>query len=128
MELIRVGEEMIDVELVCDRDEKDDCKGGTPVVWYGKGDVQKYPARLWHKLEKNTDVWKLAEAKPAAPDAPPEDPQPVNFPRGPVTTEMLAGLPDDTIRTEAAARGYKLHPRLTPDNLRLQFLESSQAA
>lgn len=49
------------VELVCDRDFKDDCRANTGIIWRGKGDIQPFPAALWPKLAVHPDVWKLAE-------------------------------------------------------------------
>lgn len=66
MEPIRVGEKMVMVELMCDRPFKDDCRGLTPVMWHGKGDVQPYPARLWPKLAEHPDVWSLHVQKTQA--------------------------------------------------------------
>ncbi len=70
------------VELVwpASRGEKTDCKNYTGVVWSGRGDVQNYPANLWHRLREHPDVWRLyvppAEPAPAqtaaAPAAEPE--------------------------------------------------------
>lgn len=53
----------VKVELVwpAERGAKSDCRGGTKVVWSGKGDVQDYPAELWHKLEPHPDVWRLVD-------------------------------------------------------------------
>lgn len=53
-----------------ERGEKNDCRGGTNVVWSGHGDVQDYPAHLWPRLAAHPDVWKLydpeADARIAA--------------------------------------------------------------
>lgn len=55
---------VVNVELVCDREFKDDCRCNTGIVWNGKGDVQPYPANLWPKLAVHPDVWRLAEVQP----------------------------------------------------------------
>lgn len=39
-----------------------------------------------------------------------------------VTAEQLEPLPDDKIREEGEKRGYRLHPQLSPANLRIRFL------
>lgn len=45
-----------------------------------------------------------------------------------LTAEQLAEMPDDEIRALSVERGYELHPRLTPANLRTRFLEAQAAA
>lgn len=53
-----------------ERGAKNDCRGGTNVVWAGHGDVQDYPAHLWPRLAAHPDVWRLydpeADARVAA--------------------------------------------------------------
>ncbi|MFG5409939.1 hypothetical protein ABXN37_19890 [Piscinibacter sakaiensis] len=44
------------------------------------------------------------------------------------TAEMLDAMPDQEIRDLAEQRGYGLHPRLGPVNLRARFLEAQDAA
>ena len=56
---------VVNVELVCDREFKDDCRCNTGIVWNGKGDIQPYPANLWPKLAAHPDVWRLADVQPA---------------------------------------------------------------
>lgn len=41
-----------------------------------------------------------------------------------LTAEQLAAMPDDDVRALAETRGYALHPRLSPTNLRLRFEEA----
>lgn len=55
---------VVNVELVCDREFKDDCRCNTGIVWRGKGDTQLYPANLWPKLAAHPDVWRLADEQP----------------------------------------------------------------
>lgn len=50
------------VELVCDRNPKDDCRANTGTIWAGKGDVQPFPRALWPKLAPHPDVWRLYTA------------------------------------------------------------------
>jgi hypothetical protein len=52
---------VVRVELVCDREFKDDCRANTGIVWRGQGDIQPYPASLWPKLAAHPDVWRLAD-------------------------------------------------------------------
>lgn len=56
------------VELLADRNYKDDCQASTGIVWRGKGDVQPYPAALWPKLAVHPTVWGLV---PEAGTTPP---------------------------------------------------------
>lgn len=60
LEQARAGA-VVRVELVCDREFKDDCRNNTGIVWHGKGDIQPYPANLWPRLAVHPDVWKLAD-------------------------------------------------------------------
>lgn len=45
------------------------------------------------------------------------------LPNKSLTADELAALPDADIQAEGARRGYTLHPRLNPVNLRARFLE-----
>lgn len=47
------------------RGEKNDCRGGTGIVWSGRGDVKEYPAALWPKLQPFPDVWRLYDPETA---------------------------------------------------------------
>lgn len=63
----------VQVELLADREYKDDCQGNTGIVWRGKGDVQRYPASLWPKLAAHPTVWGLVgEDAEDAPSLSPE--------------------------------------------------------
>lgn len=42
-----------------ERGPKNDCRGGSGVIWSGRGDVKEYPAGLWPKLQPHPDVWRL---------------------------------------------------------------------
>lgn len=53
------GTPMVLVELVIDRENKDDCRAHTSTVWARKGDRQPYPEHLWPKLAEHPDVWRL---------------------------------------------------------------------
>jgi hypothetical protein len=134
-------EPMVDVELVCDRATKDDCRAGTATVWHGQGDVQPYPKRLWAKLAPHPDVWKLKDPSQISRQAPPtvmdvvemnkrkEEAAGTNtdmvFVEGVnVTAEMLDMMSDADVRAEGAKRGYDLHPRLNSANLRQRFLDA----
>ena len=44
-----------------------------------------------------------------------------------LTAERLAEMSDEDIRAVGTERGYELHPRLTPANLRARFLEAQTA-
>jgi hypothetical protein len=55
------------VELLADRDYKDDCQAHTGIAWHGKGDRQRYPAQLWHKLAAHPTVWALVPEDDEAP-------------------------------------------------------------
>lgn len=61
------------VELVADREFKDDCRANTGIVWRGKGDKQPFPAHLWHKLAAHPDVWKLADSADGNDYRPPSE-------------------------------------------------------
>lgn len=157
------------VELVWpeSRGEKNDCKAGTPVLWRGKGDVQRYPALLWPKLAPHPDVWRLYDpvtsmrelhdaqqaqredqteavrlkaeeavrlkaeeaarrtAKAKAEAAGTNTDLVVVTPLDhPYTAEDLAAMSDEDVKAEAEKRGYGLHPRLNPANLRSRFIEA----
>lgn len=45
------------------RGPKIDCRAGTKIIWAGHGDVQDYPAALWHKLAPHPDVWQLVNKR-----------------------------------------------------------------
>lgn len=143
-EAIRFDDVMVMVELVLDRPEKDDCRGHTPVMWHGLGDIQPYPKRLWPKLEPHTDVWRLIEDvtnRPSAADRALQEAkrlkadaqQAAGENRDVIVTlptqldeEALAAMSDDDVRAEAIKRNYGLHPRLNPVNLRVRFLEAQE--
>lgn len=179
------------VELVCDRSPKDDCRGGTGIIWSGKGDVQPYPRALWTKLAVHPDVWKLhdadadrrareeqsaairiaqdsAEADRLAAEQQSEadrttsanelmgqntdsevvivdptaladgDGQPTHDGLddatetqpgsvAAITKEELDKWTDEEVRRAANRLNFGLHPRLKPENLRVQFLEAAAA-
>lgn len=132
-------EPMVDVELVCDRAEKNDCRGGTATIWNGQGDVQPYPKRLWPKLALHPDVWKLkdpsqvgrlpvvtdvVEMKRRKDDAAGTNTDLVFVDGVNVSAEMLDLMSDQDIRAEGAKRGYDLHPRLNSMNLRQRFIDA----
>lgn len=142
---------MIDVELVADRVNHKDLMYGTEVVWLHKGDIRKVPAALWPRFATHADVYKLAHPVTAAENdrqaalkvaavasdnldqalkaqkplpivaAPQEGHKPTY-----VTAAQLEPLPDDKIREEGEARGYRLHPQLSPANLRTRFLAAQE--
>lgn len=137
-ESVRPNEAMVNVRLVADRDEKDDCQHYTPTVWRGQGDVQPYPLRLWPKLAEHPDVWELTDA------APPSEADMARAQKDEAagsntdlviasanwveqTPEMLEAMPDIDIHALATRRGYALHPRLNPVNLRKNFLAAQEA-
>lgn len=64
----RPGFVLVECVWPLDRGEKNDCRGGTGVVWAGQGDVKEYPAALWPKLQPHPDVWRLYDPERAARD------------------------------------------------------------
>lgn len=141
------AKETIDVELVIDRVNHKDLLYGTDVVWLHKGDIRKVPAGLWPKFAMHADVYRLAHPvvaaeidrqaalkvaaeatdkldqtlkaqKPLPVNAAPQEGHKPTY----VTAAQLDPLPDDKIREEGEARGYRLHPQLSPANLRTRFL------
>lgn len=146
MEALRFDDKMIMVQLVADRAEKDDCRAHTSVVWHGKGDIQAYPERLWHKLAPHPDVWRIVDegqSIPSAADRAVADARRIKADAeraagtntdvvvtlgGPqqLTAEQLETMPDEDIRAEAVKREYALHPRLNSLNLRIRFLEAQE--
>jgi hypothetical protein len=129
-------EPMVDVELVCDRASKDDCRAGTATVWNGKGDVQPYPKRLWPKLAPHPDVWRLVNNDQPRIDLPELDAREIAagtntdlviIDRVNTTAEVLEQMTDEDVRAEGDRRGYVLNPRLNSTNLRLRFLDAQDA-
>jgi len=143
-----MSEQTVRVELVWpeERGAKDDCRAGTGVVWSGKGDIQDYPAALWPRLALHPDVWRLVDAPKEPPSADEEariDAErarsagaeigadtvlvglagPGSTPHRMLGVDELADMSDEAVYSEGALRGYRLHPRLNPVNLRAKFLE-----
>jgi len=120
------------VELVLDIDRHADLIYGTGVVWSGKGDLKRVPAPIAVLMHRNhPDVYIVhgATARPGAEvvkeaeqAAAGLDVVKLTVNRQALTVEELAAMPDDDVRAEAQARGYKLHPRLNPENMRAAFL------
>jgi len=131
------------------RGAKNDCRAGTAVVWSHHGDVQDYPAALWPRLAAHPDVWQLvpSDTQAAPPPTPlrPLDPIVVKAAKeharglntdlvvavvdtAPLDEEQLAAMADADIHELAKRRGYVLHPRLNPINLRARFLEAQAGA
>jgi len=120
------------VELVLDVDRHADLIYATGVVWSGKGDLKRVPAAIAVLMHRNhpdvylvhgaterpgAEVVKEAESAAAGLDV-----VKLSVNSQDLTAEDLAGMPDEDVRAEAQARGYKLHPRLNPENMRAAFL------
>jgi len=84
------------VELLADRNYKDDCQANTGIVWRGKGDIQPYPAALWPKLAVHPTVWGLV---PEAGTTPPSSLSPQELAK----TENVAEAERVRALSEAAA-------------------------
>jgi hypothetical protein len=130
-------EKMTTVELALDIDRHADLIYGTNAVWSGKGDTQAIPAVIAVLMHRNhPDVYIVhgATARPGAEIIKEAEDAAAGLEvvrlsvNGQVfTTEELAAMPDDDVRAEAQARGYKLHPRLNPENMRAAFLAAQNA-
>lgn len=137
------NEPMVLVELVRDIDYKDDCRNYTDIGWFGKGDVQPYPKRLWPKLAEHHDTWRLVEAKLSEEELERQALERIRLKREraagagtdlmtvtvtqELTMEDLAAMSDDEVRAEAAKRKYGLHARLSPEKIRPAYLEIQAA-
>lgn len=131
--------QMVDVQLVADRQNHKDTMYGTDVVWLHQGDVRKIPAAAWPKMAAHPDVYCLAPpvtaaeadrqaAMKLASDATERLDEAIAEKKAVfATAAVLENMPDDIIRAEAAKRGYALHPKLGPANLRTKFLEAQDA-
>lgn len=147
----------IAVELVADQTNFQDRLYGTDIVWLHKGDVKHVPEALWPKFAKHPDVYTLAHPVTAAEadrqealktaakatetldavvaEHAAEQKEAIEQKQAAVgdvkplfvTAEQLEPLPDDAIRKEGAARGYKLHPNLSAANLRARFIDQQAA-
>lgn len=114
MEAIRFDDEMVRVQLVCDRAEKDDCRAGTPIKWHGQGDIKLYPKRLWPKLEPHPDVWRLL---PSA-----EDEAAAARKRIADAAEIMAKAKADLEKAEEAANAEKARRAELEANLEAERL------
>lgn len=81
-----------------------------------EAEQQQAQAAKEQAAQTNTD--KVVLKVPVAPTVPTAGAKPKTL-----TADDLAAMPDDDIQTEGARRGYALHPRLNPVNLRARFLE-----
>jgi len=138
------NEPMVLVELVRDIEYKDDCRNYTDIGWFGQGDVQPYPKRLWPKLAEHRDTWRLVtetaptveelavleaentklRAQIAAGDG--KDLITVDIITE-LTADDLAAMSDEDVRAEGAKRKFGLHHRLVSEKLRPAFLETQAA-
>jgi len=120
------------VELVLDTERHADLIYGTGLVWSGKGDVKQVPAAIAVLLHRNhPDVYLvhgatdrpgaevIVEAERAAAGLDHVEVT-VNIPA--LSVEELAAMSDDEVRAAGKDRGYSLHPRLNPENLRAAFM------
>lgn len=147
----------VKVRLVwpAERGAKDDCRGGTRVVWSEYGDVQDYPAEKFRFLEPHPDVWELvnpddaelartaenrsistqklvekmnADAAEARDKGRETNTDVVTALPAQLTAEQLFEMTDEEVHAEASRRGFRLHKRYTSEKLRERFLEAQSKA
>jgi hypothetical protein len=118
----------VSVALVADRKNFQDAIYGTGIVWLHKGDVKQVPEDLWPRFAVHADVYALASSDKGQPDEPAGPAQfQADAKRAIVTPEQLEPMPDDAVRKEGLARGYKLHANLSAANLRARFIEQQES-
>jgi hypothetical protein len=133
-----MSENTTPVELVLDIDLHADRIYNTGLVWAGKGDIQQVPSAIAVLLHRNhPDVYLVhgATERPAAEVVKEAENAAGNIEvvsgltanRPDLTVEQLAEMSDDDVHAEGKARGYTLHPRLNPDNLRAAFMKAQSA-
>jgi hypothetical protein len=132
-----MNEKMVAVELVLDIERHVDQIYATGAIWSGKGDVQMVPAQAAVLMHRNhPDVYFVhgATERPAAEVVVEAENAAANIESVSVTVnphtlsvEDLAAMSDEDVHAQGKARGYTLHPRLNPENLRATFLKAQGA-
>lgn len=133
-----MSDKVVMIELVIDVPEHKDLIYGSGAIWHGKGDQQPVPEDKAVLFLRHDDVYCLPGQRPskalasaqkkAEQSAANLDAVYVSRVNGlDLTAEQLDAMPDEDVAAEAAMRQYGLHPRLTPVNMRLRFLETQAA-
>lgn len=107
------------VEYVGKKPREVDHLYGTGIVWLGGGDIQPVPIEAWERMRVHTDVWRAAQAREQAEEAPADEHKPPAPP--------LDLMSDIEVRDYVKqVVGKTLHHKLTGDNLRKRAVEVLQ--